>query len=166
MSGIFSEISTWLLSVAGVSIISVIVDIVLPTGQTSKYIKAIFGFCIMLVIISPLPKLVSGNFKLDDLFVGGTIKIDEQFVYESNKRKLTYLETNIKKELENQQIFGIELSVFGDVFSKNMTIENVFVDLSGLVINENNKHINIKKAVEEAILKYVNIEKERIVFDG
>ena len=60
--------TAWILSIAGVTILSVVVDLILPSGQTAKYIKNIFAFVMILVIISPLPALIKGNFNVNDIF--------------------------------------------------------------------------------------------------
>ena len=49
-----SDISSWIMSIAGIICLSVIVELVLPDGQLNRYIKGIFSFIILLVIISPI----------------------------------------------------------------------------------------------------------------
>lgn len=78
-------ISAWLLSIAGVSVLSVVVDIVLPKGQTEKYIKSIFAFVMILIIIAPLPKLLKSEINFDEIFQREEIKIQEDFIYQQNK---------------------------------------------------------------------------------
>ena len=63
-----SAISSWLLSIAGVVILSVLSELVLPEGQMNKYTKVIFSFAILLVIIMPLPKLFGKNFDITKFF--------------------------------------------------------------------------------------------------
>ena len=58
----FSSLSGWVLSIAGVISLSVIVELILPEGQLNKYIRGIFSFIIILVIIAPLPSLGGKNF--------------------------------------------------------------------------------------------------------
>lgn len=62
-----SDISIWILSIAGVIVLSVVVDLVMPNGSTSKFIKNIFAFVIVIVIISPIVSFLSNkNLVLDD----------------------------------------------------------------------------------------------------
>ena len=61
-------VSSWLLGIACVVILSVLAEFVLPEGQINKYIKVIFSFFILLVIIMPLPKLVGKEFNINDYF--------------------------------------------------------------------------------------------------
>jgi len=61
-------ISSWLLSIAGVIILSVLAEFVLPDGQMNKYIKTIFSFVILLVIVMPLPKVFGKDFDFSNIF--------------------------------------------------------------------------------------------------
>ena len=44
-----SAISSWLLSVAGIIILGVLCEMILPDGQMNKYVKVIFSFAVLLV---------------------------------------------------------------------------------------------------------------------
>ena len=63
-----NAVSSWLLGIACVVIMSVLAEFVLPEGQINKYIKVIFSFFILLVIIMPLPKLFGKDFNINDYF--------------------------------------------------------------------------------------------------
>ena len=39
-----STLSAWILSIAGIVLLSVLVELILPAGSMSKYIKGIFAF--------------------------------------------------------------------------------------------------------------------------
>ena len=160
-----SGITSWLLSIAGVSILSVLVDVILPSGQTNKFIKGIFAFCMVFVIISPIPKLINSDFKFDNIINVEDITIDKEFIYQSNRDKLNLTKAQIESELNEIGISEITVSVNGDIFSENMKIENVFVDLSEMVINENAGHIDIEKTVKQAVRKYVNLQEEQIIIN-
>ena len=160
------SISTWLLSIAGVSILSILIDVILPSGQTNKYIKGIFAFCMILVIISPIPRLINKELSFEDIIVVEDITIDKEFIYQSNRDKLTLIKSQIESELDEIGISSVYVSVNGDIFSEKMKIENVFVDLSEMVINQNGQHIDIEKTVKDAVRKFVSIEEEQIIING
>ncbi|MBO4412852.1 MAG: stage III sporulation protein AF, partial [Clostridia bacterium] len=54
-------ISTWVLSVAGISMLAVLVDLILPLGQTKKYIKGVFALIVVVVVITPIFNLFKSN---------------------------------------------------------------------------------------------------------
>ena len=49
--------SQWVISVVGIVLLSILADIILPHGQTNKYIKNIFAIITVFVIVTPLPSL-------------------------------------------------------------------------------------------------------------
>lgn len=158
-------LSSWLLSIAGISVLSVLIDVILPSGQTNKYIKGIFAFCMVFVIISPIPNFLNKEFNLDTIFTSSVIDIKEDFIYQVNRTKLSYLEKQISNEFENNMLKGVNIVVNGDIFEIEMQIKNVYVDLADLVINENTQHIDIRKTAKEIVLKYVDIKEEKIIFN-
>ena len=143
--------TAWILSIAGISVVSVLVDLILPSGQTAKYIKNIFAFITIFVIISPLPKLLSGNVKFDDIFESEEIILQEDFLYQVNRDKLSALESSVQVNLESEGVKGVIVSLSADIFKTEMQIEEVFVDLSEIVIDENCQHKDIKKLITKVV---------------
>ena len=143
--------TAWILSIAGVTILSVVVDLILPSGQTAKYIKNIFAFVMILVIISPLPALIKGNFNVNDIFESEEIVLQEDYIYQVNRDKLTALEEEITSSLEEKGIKNVVVTINADIFQIEMKILEVNVDLSDLVIDENSGHIDIEKAITEVV---------------
>lgn len=160
-----SGISSWILSVAGVCVLGVLVDLILPSGQTKKYIKGIFAFITVLVVISPLPSLVNSNFSLSTIFGDEqTIVIQEDFIYEVNKQRLSSIENMIEMDLSEQGIEDVDITLSANIFSDELSIDAVFVDLSRMVLSSNLQHKDINELVIKSVLKYVQIEKDNIVF--
>ena len=150
--------TAWILSIAGVTILSVVVDLILPSGQTAKYIKNIFAFVMILVIISPLPALIKGNFNVNDIFESEEIVLQEDYIYQVNRDKLTALEKEITSSLEEKGIKNVVVTINADIFQIEMKILEVNVDLSDLVIDENSGHIDIEKAITEVVDRLVGEE--------
>ena len=63
----------WVVTVAGIAILSVLCDVILPEGQTRKYVKTVFGVVVTLVIVQPL----IGLFSEGSLFSFSSEKADE-----------------------------------------------------------------------------------------
>lgn len=159
-------ISSWILSIAGVCVLSVIVDLFVSEGQTASHIKTVFNYVIILVILAPLPSLIKNDVNVGDFINKEEIILQEDFIYQLNNNKLLKLEQDIESDLSEKGFTQIEISISADIFASVMQVEAVFVDLSNMVIIENGRNINIEKEVTEIILKYVDIEKEKVFFDG
>ena len=48
----------WVITVCGIAILSVLCDVILPEGQTRKYIKTVVGIAVTFVIVQPLLSFV------------------------------------------------------------------------------------------------------------
>ncbi len=72
----------WILPVVGVVLLSVLVDVLLPKGQTNKYIKGIFGVLLLVALLTPVvqlfrqqswitdaDKLPNNSYQTDDAFI-------------------------------------------------------------------------------------------------
>lgn len=53
--------SAWLLSIVGVVSLGVLIEIIMPEGEHGKYVKGIFSLIVVFVIVSPFPKIFSGE---------------------------------------------------------------------------------------------------------
>jgi len=142
-------ISSWILSIAGIICLSVILELILPNGQMNKYVKNIFSFVIILVIILPIPNLINNvNFNNINSINYENISLQEDYLYELNKNKLNTINNNL--------IFYFNEAGYAEIIiqSSLKTSENIdeiaiFVDLSNLVISENNLNKNILEIKEE-----------------
>lgn len=153
-----SSISTWVLSIAGIICISVLLELVMPEGQMNKYIKNIFSFVIILVIILPLPKLMNKNIDLSSMFQYQEIQLQEDFLEEINGSKLSSLQKTIEKDLSDLGYTGIKISISADIFDEKIDYKRVYVNLKNLVITEDAEHkdiLEIKEEMEKEIEKHL-----------
>lgn len=140
-----SSVSSWLLSIAGVILLSVLAELILPEGQINKYIKVIFAFATILVIIMPLPKLIGKNFDIDKFFHGES-QIQQDYLYQRNIDKLESLSVEVSKEIEDAGLLNVELSINANVFAENLEIFGVYVDLCEIEYDEKFGSKDISKA--------------------
>lgn len=160
-----NSISAWVLSVAGICVLGVLVELMLPSGQTKKYIKGIFSFVVVLVVISPLPAFFKKDFKAEDIFEENAILIQEDFVYEINNRRLEKLENLILTDLKEIGIDNAGVKLNANIFTTDLVIDAVFVDLRESVIDEKISHIDIEDDVKKSVLKYVSIDRKDIIVE-
>ena len=157
------SISNWILSISGVVVLSIMVDMFLPDGKLNSFIKTIFNFTIILVVITPLPNLFKKDYNLEDMFPSQNIVLQEDYIYQLNYDKLMILEEQIEKSFNEKGLVGAKAYISADIFTLQMKIDKVFVDLSQMVIHENYENINIESEVVNCVKKYVDIKKENII---
>lgn len=141
-----SGISAWLLGIAGVVILSVLSELVLPEGQINKYTKVIFSFVILLVIISPLPKLFGKDFDFNKFLGAGSGQLQENYLYQLNINKLSALTQDITDEVKQQGMRNVEVSINANVLCENLEIYSIFVDLCDIEYEEKFGNKDISKA--------------------
>lgn len=160
-----SAVSSWVLSIVGIVVLSILVDLILPSGSTSKFIKGIFGYLIIIVVLSPVFSFFSQkNFSVNDIFSGPSVEIQQDFVANVNRQFLDSVEKSIEKACLDEGIKFIEVGITADIFDNNLKITNISVNLSGVVIDENFQHTNIKNDITKIILNTIKVNKEIIVF--
>ncbi len=164
-----AELSKWILSIAGIISLSVLIELILPSGQMNRYIKGILSFIIVLVIILPLPKLVNEKINLDNIFeYDQGIEVDEDYLYQLNLDKLNALKVQLENKIKNYGYKNVSVYISADIFDKTMQIKSINVDLSRLVITENAEHtdiMKIKKDISNIIMACVEINEEAILYD-
>ncbi len=158
-----SGISSWLLSIACVVMLSVLAEFVLPEGQINKYIRVIFSFIIMLVVIMPLPKLFGKDLNLDSMLGGG--QVQENYLVQLNIDKLAAITDALNAQLEEEGIKNVRISINADILKDELEVEDIFVDLCDIEYTEKFGSKDILKAKtkikdvinRQAILKGVEV---------
>lgn len=164
-----TELSNWILSIAGIICVSVIVELILPDGQMNRYIKGIFSFIIILVVIMPIPKLLNRDFNFSNIFDNSGYEINSDYLYQVNLDKMNSVKNEIEKQIEKRGYFNVVVSINCDIFDNSMQYKSIFVDLSDLVISGQAEHNNIskiKKDISNIIMAIIDIDEEAILYDG
>lgn len=161
-------LSGWILSIAGVVCLSVIVELIIPSGQMNKYIKGIFSFIIILVIIMPIPKLAKTKIDLDNIFTSPDITMQDEYLQQMNHNKLMALQNSISSSVEKAGYNNVTVSVSADIFSSQFEVKTIFVDLSLIVISSKAQHrdiVSIRREIVNIIQSHISIKEERITFN-
>lgn len=72
--------SAWILGIAGVIALTALAEILLPEGETAKYIKGVLAVFIVAAIIAPLPYLLDGSFSFEEIFATKEVETDEELL--------------------------------------------------------------------------------------
>ena len=163
------ELSNWILSIAGIICLSVVLELILPEGQLNRYIRGVFSFIVVLVILLPIPKLLNKNFNISNILDESGIEADQDYIYQLNLNKISVVKEQLEKAIYNNGYQNVEVYKNCDIFDNAMQFKSITVDLTSLVITENAEHkdiTKIKKDITNIIVNYVDIDKEAILYDG
>ncbi len=155
----------WILSIIGIVLIGVIVDLILPDGEMQKYIKSIFLVFVVFVMINPIL-----NFNIDKIdfnkfiYNSSSVEINENFLINYNKEYKKSLEKVCEASLENKGFKNVIVTIYLNMSTTKFEIKQVELNLKNLVINENSVHIDKYKEIKSIILSLLDIEENRVVF--
>lgn len=164
-----SDISTWIMSIAGIICLSVIVELMLPDGQMNRYIKGIFSFVIILVIIMPIPNLIGKEINFSNIFDYDNVAVDEDYIYQLNLDKINIVRDEIENDIQLHGYENVKIYIDCDIFDNAMKFESITVDITNLVISENAEHKNIAKIkddITDIIQSHLQIDRGSILYDG
>lgn len=160
-----STVSIWVLSVVGIIILSMLVDLILPSGSMSKFIKSIFGYLIIVVILSPVFSFFTQkNFSINDIFSSSSVQIQDSFVVNVNRQFLDSIEQAIEKTCYDRGIKFVEVGIEADIFENEIEVKQISVNLKNIVITDQNKHKNIRTSIIAVIKENIKIQEEIIKF--
>lgn len=160
-----STISIWVLSIVGIIVLSMLVDLLLPSGSMSKFIKSIFGYLIIVVILSPVFSFFSQkNFSINDIFSSSNVQIQDSFVANVNRQFLDSVEKSIEKSCHEKGIKFVEVGIEADIFENEIEIKQISVNLKNIVITDEVKHTNIRTSIISIIKENIKVKEEIIKF--
>lgn len=157
-----SAISSWILGIAGIVLVGVLVEVLLPQGKLNKLLKSIVAVATILVIVSPLKNIDPNTLDFSKLF--DPIKIDNNFVEERQKGMIISLQEEIEKNLNSNGYSNVKVKIDGVVSAEKCEIKNVFVDLENLVLLDEKLNIDKYTNIVAIIQKSIDVNKENIIF--
>lgn len=154
--------SAWLLKITGVIALSALSSLLIPNGQTKKYVKGIFALITLFVLVSPLPKLLKSDFSgfpnaFDTVY---ELEIDETFLYGVATNAYKTQERNIEKFLKEK---GIDAKVKFVVKSETSSeIDYVNVILSDKSFERDKSNSIDIGALKNEISKFSGVPEDKL----
>lgn len=152
----------WLLKITGVIALSALSSLLIPNGQTKKYVKGIFALITLFVLVSPLPKLLKSDFSgFPNAFdTAVELEIDETFLYGVATNAYKTQERNIEKFLKEN---GIEAKVKFVVKSETSSeIDYVNVILSDKSFERDKSNSIDIGALKSEISKFSGVPEDKL----
>jgi len=157
-----SNISSFVLSICGIALIGVMVEIVLPNGKTSKLIKSVVSILSIFIIISPIKNINFKNLNITSIF--DEIEIDSEFISNRHSEKIKVIENMIEKNLMDNGFEEVIISINGKYINEKLEIENLYVDLRKLVLLSEDMNIDKYNHIVSIIKNIISVGEEKIVF--
>lgn len=140
--------TAWISGIIGVIALSILIDILLPEGETSKYIKGFVAVFVVAVIVAPLPAFINKDWKLEDFADTQAVIADGDYVRrvvemqaESDERRAESLLA--EKGYENVQV--VILAKEANIY----IIESMQIDLTGCQGCDENSAAKVREIISK-----------------
>lgn len=153
----------WLINIVGVVFIGVLIEVIAPSGKLNKFIKSIFGVFVIFVIAQPMLLLLSGSKEIN-LDYDLDNNLSEDYISNFNFSRLSTYQMLIENKLEKEGIKGVRVTISGNIYNSELSIDKVMCDISKLVLSEDKKHIDKYDNITNVILEVINVDKGMIEF--
>ena len=157
------NLSAWVLSIVGIVVLTLMVDIIIPEGKTGKYIKGVFAMLTVFVIAMPLPKIFNSEFDLEEFLQQNTSASADYDVLENiYYMRLERLEQKIITSAESEGIKNMEVKINALNNNSFVEIQSIEINLKNVVIEEKNPNINIVDIVIDLVSKAAETDKSAV----
>ncbi len=145
------------MSIVGVICLGLLVDIVLPKGNVSKYVKGAFSLVVVAVIIAPLPSIFNSEWKID--FDINKFQVDSQFV-ESTLAKWSKQSSDDVEEYLFKRGYKASVSItFKDEELNKIESVRVFVELANF---KEEVWKNVLDSVKDEVVEHFLLEEKKV----
>ena len=118
-------VSSWIQGIIIAVIISTIIEIILPEGNSKKYIKVVIGVYILFSIVSPVISKVTGtSFQVSDIF-----NIDE-YIEVSSSNTYQNLEQSQEEQIKEIYISSLKSDMKEKIESKGYTVVDITLEVA------------------------------------
>ena len=150
----------YVLSVLGIVVAGVIIDVIIPSGQINKYIKSIYSIFVVAVLLSPLIKIVNGSKKIE--FTYTNFEMDQSLIEYINEQKVENLQKTISQNLYENGFKNVDILINYSINDNIITYNSCIVNLKNLAIDDNVQHINKYEFIKDTIKSTVDLTEEEI----
>ena len=157
------NLSAWVLSIVGIVVLTLMVDIIIPEGKTGKYIKGVFAMLTVFAIAMPLPKIFNSEFDLEEFLQQNTSASADYDVLENiYYMRLERLEQKIITSAESEGIKNMEVKINALNNNSFVEIQSIEINLKNVVIEGKNPNINIVDIVIDLVSKAAETDKSAV----
>lgn len=159
-------IMSWLLSVIGIVVIGVLINLILPEGEIQKYIKAIFSVFVVFIMIYPILNIDISKINYDEFFYNQTsVTVDEKYLENYKEKYRESLQNQCETVLNNNGYQNVRVEIYLNLSSEKFEIEKIYVNLKNLVINGNSVHIDKYKEIKSIIVSLLDVEEGKVIMN-
>lgn len=139
----------WILGIVGVVVVGVLIDVLMPEGESNKYVKGVYALIVVLVIASPVVKFLKSDVDFSKYF-DSAFETDSAFVESVNDDRKQADEDKIANTLKLRGYENAQVVIFREA-SDIYRIDRVNVDITLCAQSKDECGDDIEKIVKNAV---------------
>ena len=145
----------WVLSIVIIVFSISVISFIFPTGKLGKFIKAIFSFVLIFVVLKPAVEIKNFDYNIEDVFNKNEVVIQDLYLEYINDKKIEVYRNNCIKLMEKSGVYNanIDFEYEIDKYGK-FVFKIVSLNLENAVINSDKEHIVIIETVKSEIKRW------------
>ena len=159
-------LTAWIMSILGIVILGTVVDLLLHKSRVKNIIRSVFATVSILIIVTPLPSLISNGPNIDWNDIMNEFEYDDNFLDYIDNEKISIMEKALIAAFESEGIKGLKIEITAETEGSNLIIKRITIDLSNSVMNGDSVNINKYEFIKEKVKKFLNGQEVEIVFNG
>ena len=152
--------SGYILSILGIVVSGIIIDIVLPTGSVNKYIKSVYSIFVVAVLLMPLIRFINNSNGLELSYTD--YELQENLLNYIYKNQVDNLEIKIEDQLSNNGFYKIDIELGFSIENNELNINSCKANLENLSISLESQHINKYEFIKKVVTEFTNLSSEEI----
>ena len=157
------DMKAYIISILGITLCGVLIDIILPSGSTSKYIKSIYSIFVVAVILNPLITFFAKSKDVDINY--NNFETSQTLIDYINTQKIKSIESTIIEDLKQKGLTNIEIKINYAWQDNQLVYKSCLIDLKNMVYQPQDKHTNKYELITEVVQQHTNLSNEVIIFD-
>lgn len=155
-----SALGVWGISIVGIVVLTVLVDIILPDGETNKYLKSIMAVVTVFVIVQPLPALLNSDLDLASAFAVDNVEAAQR----DEKLEALLLDMRVSQnEREAEMYFaangylGTKITLTAENIDGKIKIRHAVLNLKNVVIDKTSVNIISNDKMRSMLAEFLKI---------
>lgn len=129
-----SWLTQWVMGIVGAAVLGVLADILMPQGNTKKYINSVLALIMLFVILSPIPTLLNSKWDINAFFGKDSIQANKSIVDNINKQQISIIENALEAKLKEDGYPNASVKIAATYEKDTYKIKLVNADFSDCII--------------------------------
>ena len=153
----------YILSILGIVVAGIFIDILVPSGNINKYIKSVFGIFVLAVIIAPVVKFVANSKNISVEITGQ--EVNQNLLYYIFNQRVQTMQNEVQSRLEEKGFSNIDIKINFSIKDNVLSINSCEVNMKKLSISGEAEHINKYEFIRHVVNEITNLTDEVIIFN-